>query len=155
MRRRSSCRSWWCACWAASIEARGDVDGRVLDLFAGQLPGWLSGVATIAFIVGGLYVVGLMVGILVLGRGRSAVARDMLLAAALGFAACVAAAYLFGPEFPDLLPELAEREGFPSFPVPRLTIAVAAIRVAGPYSRFRCAGSVTASSLRCRSLRSC
>ena len=45
----------------------------------------------------------------------------------------IAAAYLFGPEFPDLLPELAEREGFPSFPVARLTIAVAAIRVAGPY----------------------
>ena len=70
-----------------AIEARGDVDVRVLDLFAGQLPGWLSGVATIAFIVGGLYVVGLMIGILVLGKGRSAVARDMLLAAALGFAA--------------------------------------------------------------------
>ena len=105
----------------------------MLDLFAGQLPGWLSGVATIAFIVGGLYVAGLMIGILVLGKGRSAVARDMLLAAALGFAAAIAAAYLFGPEFPDVLPELAEREGFPSFPVVRLTIAVAAIRVAGPY----------------------
>ena len=112
---------------------RGDVDTRVLDLFAGQLPGWLSGVATIAFIFGGLYVVGLMVGILVLGHGRSAVARDMLLAAALGFVAAVAAAYLFGPEFPDVLPEIAERDGFPSFPVVRLAVAVAAIRVAGPY----------------------
>ncbi len=57
----------------------------------------------------------------------------MLLAAALGFAAAIAASYLFGPEFPDMLPELAEREGFPSFPVVRLTVAVAAIRVAGPY----------------------
>ena len=116
-----------------SHQARADVDVRVLDLFAGPLPGWLSGIATIAFIVGGLYVVGLMIGILTMGKGRSAVARDMLLAAALAFAAAIAASYAFGPEFPDMLPELAEREGFPSFPVVRLAVAVAAIRVAGPY----------------------
>ena len=112
--------------------ARGDLDARVLRLFAGQLPGWLSGIATVVFVMGGLYVVALIVGIALAGH-RLAIARDMLLAIALCFGLVFAAAYLAGPEFPDLVPELWERNGFPSYPVARLAMAVAAIRVAGPY----------------------
>jgi uncharacterized membrane protein YbhN (UPF0104 family) len=112
--------------------ARGDLDGRVLRLFAGQLPGWLSGIATVVFVSGGLYVLGLVVGIAFVGR-RFEVARDMVLAIGLCFGLVLVLAYLAGPEFPDLVPELWERNGFPSYPVARLAMAVAAIRVAGPY----------------------
>lgn len=112
--------------------ARGDLDKRTLGLFAGDLPGWLSGVATVVFVLGGLYALALILGIALVGR-RYAVARDMALAVVLVFGLVVAAAYLAGPEFPDLVPELWERSGFPSYPVARLAMSVAAIRVAGPY----------------------
>jgi uncharacterized membrane protein YbhN (UPF0104 family) len=117
--------------WA--YRARGEIDTRILDFFGDGVPGWISGIATIAFIVGGLYCVALIVGIAVFGDGRGAIARDMLLALATAFGGLVVASYLAGPEFPDLIPELLERDGFPSYPVARLAMAVAAIRVVGPY----------------------
>jgi uncharacterized membrane protein YbhN (UPF0104 family) len=108
-------------------------DTRVLVLFSGQIPGWLSGVATIVYIAGGLYAATLIISIVLYGHGRGSIARDMVLASLLAFAGVIAASYLAGPEFPDVVPELLERHGFPSFPVVRLTGTVAALRVAGPY----------------------
>ena len=113
--------------------SRNELDTRLLEFFGGGVPGWISGIATIAYIVGGLYTLALIVGIAVFGNGRVAVARDILLAEALGFTGIVAVAYLAGPEFPDFFPELLERDGTPSYPVARLAMAVAAIRVVGPY----------------------
>ncbi len=112
--------------------AGGDLDVRVLEFVDGGLPGWISGVATIVFLLGGLYSGVLIAGIALFGNGRAAVARDMILAAALSFGFAVVGSYAAGPEFPDLLPEFRDI-GFPSFPVIRLAMAVAAIRVAGPY----------------------
>lgn len=113
--------------------SRGELDTRVIEFFGDGLPGWMSGIATVVFVLGGLYVAALIAGIWVFGHGRGAIVRDMLLAQVVAFAAVVAASYLGGPEFPDFLPEILERDGFPSFPVARLAIAVAAIRVSGPY----------------------
>ncbi len=113
--------------------SRGELDTRVIEFFADGLPGWLSGIATIVFILGGLYSVALIVGIGLFGHGRGAIARDMLLAEVVAFVGILATSYLAGPEFPDFFPELMERDGFPSFPVARLAMAVAAIRVVGPY----------------------
>lgn len=113
--------------------AGGELDTRIFEFFAGGLPGWMSGIATVVFVLGGVYSVGLILGIAVFGNGRGAIARDMLLAEVLAFAGVVSASYLAGPEFPDFIPELMERHGFPSFPVARLAMAVAAIRVVGPY----------------------
>ena len=59
--------------------------------------------------------------------------RDMLIAAAMAAVSVIGLAYLGGPEFPDFIPELLERDGFPSYPVGRLTVAVAVLAVAGPY----------------------
>jgi uncharacterized membrane protein YbhN (UPF0104 family)/tRNA A-37 threonylcarbamoyl transferase component Bud32 len=117
--------------WAHS--ARSELDTRIFGFFADGVPGWISGIATIGFILGGLYSIALIAGIALFGRGRAAIVRDMLLAEILCFVVIVAASYLTGPEFPDFFPELLERSGFPSFPVSRLAMAVAAIRVAGPY----------------------
>ena len=100
---------------------------------SGDLPGWLTGTATIVFILGGLYTVGLIVGIAFFGHGRGAIVRDMLVAAAMAAVSVIGLAYLGGPEFPDFIPELLERDGFPSYPVGRLTVAVAVLAVAGPY----------------------
>jgi len=119
--------------FAAVHRAQSDIDERVLEFVSGDKPSWLSGTATIVFIFGGLYTFGLIVGIAVFGKGRGAVVRDMLVAAVLAVAAIVGLAYLGGPEFPDFIPELLERNGFPSYPVGRLTIAVAILSVAGPY----------------------
>ena len=119
--------------FAAVHRSQADIDGRVLDFVSGDKPSWLSGTATIVFIFGGLYTFGLIVGIAFFGKGRGAVVRDMLVAAALAVAAIIGLAYLGGPEFPDFIPELLERNGFPSYPVGRLTIAVAILSVAGPY----------------------
>ena len=118
---------------AWSHRGRGELDTRLIGFFEQGVPDWISGIATIVHIVGGLYGIGLVVGIAVFGQGRGAIVRDMLVALALTYLAIVAASYLGGPEFPDLLPELIERGSYPSYPVPRLAAVVAVIGVAGPY----------------------
>jgi len=110
-----------------------DVDRRVLEFLSGDLPGWLSGTFTIVFIIPGLYAVGLIIGIAFFGHGRHALVRDMVLAVALTLLASAGAAGLTGPEWPDILPELLERDGFPSYPVVRLSTVVAVLFVAHPY----------------------
>ncbi|MGI9623956.1 MAG: lysylphosphatidylglycerol synthase domain-containing protein [Acidimicrobiales bacterium] len=110
-----------------------DLDLRVSEFFADGLPGWLSALLTIVYILGGVYAFGLLVAIWVFGDGRGAVARDMGLAAALAAVASMLLALLAGPEWVDVLPELFERDGTPSYPVLRLALAVAVTRVASPY----------------------
>ena len=82
--------------FAAVHRAKSDIDERVLDFLSGDLPDWLSGTATIVFITGGLYTLGLIIGIAVFGKGRGAIVRDMLVAAALAGAAIIGLAYLGG-----------------------------------------------------------
>jgi uncharacterized membrane protein YbhN (UPF0104 family) len=118
---------------AWSYRRRSDVDQRVIDFVRDGIPGWISGTATIVFILGGLYGVGLVIGIAIFGRGRRAIVRDMLLAMVTTFVALVALSYLAGPEFPDFIPELLERDGRPSYPVTRLAMSVAIISVVGPF----------------------
>lgn len=113
--------------------APADFDVRAAEFFADGLPGWISAVFTIIFILGGLYALGLIIAIWVFGEGRSAIARDMILAGVLAFGATTVAALLAGPEWPDILPELLERDGVASFPVSRVAFAVAVLRVASPY----------------------
>src|SRR5262249_51360182 len=72
-------------------------------------------------------------GIALFGRGRHAVARDMVLAAAVVAACAVALGWIVGAEWPDVLPEWFERGGVPSFPVVELSLAVAVIDVPRPY----------------------
>ncbi len=110
-----------------------DLDRRVLETFAERLPGWLSGTLVFSFALGALYSLGLMAAIAVFGQGRRAVARDMFLAVALGFTVAVVASRLADGRWPQFLPELAARDGFPSYPVVRLSISFALITVAGPY----------------------
>lgn len=110
-----------------------DVDQRVFEFFADGLPGWVSGVFTIVFIFGGMYKLALIIGIAVFGHGRHALVRDMVLAALASLVAAAAGAQLAGPEWPDVLPELIERNGLPSFPVVRLSAVVAVLIVAHPY----------------------
>ncbi|MFW2381913.1 MAG: hypothetical protein ACN4GZ_09160, partial [Acidimicrobiales bacterium] len=110
-----------------------DVDQRVLEFFSGGLPGWVSGTFTIVFIAGGLYAVGLILGIAAFGGGRHALVRDMVLAVAITLLVAVGGAQLGGSEWPDILPELLERDGFPSYPVVRLSTVVAVLAVAHPY----------------------
>ncbi|MCP5029265.1 MAG: hypothetical protein GY929_23575, partial [Actinomycetia bacterium] len=57
-----------------------EFDQRVAELFAKDLPSWISAPFTIVFILGGVYSGLLLISILVFGTGRRAVARDMFLA---------------------------------------------------------------------------
>jgi uncharacterized membrane protein YbhN (UPF0104 family) len=110
-----------------------DLDARVLRLFDGGLPGWITATLTIAFLLGGLFALGLLLGVALLGHGRGAVVRDMVAAGALAAVAATVLAGITGPEWPDILPEWFERNGFPSYPVLDLSIAVAIVGVANPY----------------------
>lgn len=110
-----------------------DVDRRVFDFLSDGVPGWITGTFTVVFIIGGLYALGLIIGIALFGDGRRAVVRDMMLAAATAFVVSPAAAQLAGPEWPDIIPELIERDGFPSYPVVRLGMVVAVLFVVQPY----------------------
>lgn len=118
---------------AWSHRSRRGLDTRVRDFFVDGVPDWISGTGTIVFILGGLYALGLVVGIAVFGSGRGALVRDMVMALALTYGAALVTAYLAGPEFPDFVPELIERGGYPSFPVTRLAATVAVISVTGPF----------------------
>src|SRR5207237_823700 len=57
----------------AADHAKNDLDGRLLRLFGGGLPGWISATFTIAYLLSGIYTLGLIVGIAAFGRGRGAV----------------------------------------------------------------------------------
>ncbi len=114
-------------------DAGSDLDQRALGLFSGRLPGWLSASMTFGFVLGGLYSFGLLVAIAVFGRGRRAVARDMVFAVAIAFVLAVALSWLVGGRWPELLPELADRDGTPAYPVVRMAISFALLMVAGPY----------------------
>lgn len=126
-------------CWlllvlfAWSYRVGNDLDDGVIGLLERGVPGWIDGVATITYAFGGLYGIGLLVGIGVFGGGRLAIARDMLLAAALALAGLIGLALLAGPEFPDFLPELVDTGGTPSFPVARLAMVLATVRVSHSY----------------------
>ena len=110
-----------------------DIDARVFTFFANGLPSWISGLATAAFVAGGVYGIGLILALGLFGQGRAAIARDMLLAATFALVGVIAASYLAGPEFPDVFPELLERNGYPSYPVIRIATMVAATGVAKPF----------------------
>ncbi|MCP4085694.1 MAG: hypothetical protein GY745_11650 [Actinomycetia bacterium] len=110
-----------------------EFDQRMAEFFGEDLPSWISAPFTIVFILGGVYSGLLLISILLFGTGRRAVARDMFLAGLLASALAMGVSQLTGPEWPDWLPELYEREGVPSFPVFRLALAAALIRVAHPY----------------------
>ncbi len=110
-----------------------DLDQRVAAFFGQGLPGWLSAVCTIAYIVGGLYAITLIVSIWLFGEGRSAIARDMVLGAVFAGAIVVVAAWLAGSQWPDMIPELFNRDQAPSFPTARLAGTIAVARVASPY----------------------
>jgi hypothetical protein len=100
-----------------------DLDRRVFDFVSDGLPGWISGTFTLVFII----------GVALFGDGRHAVVRDMLLAGAITIVAAAVASQLAGPEWPDIIPELFERDGFPSYPVVRLSAVVAVLFVVQPY----------------------
>ena len=118
---------------ASAFHKGNDVDTRVTELFAADLPSWISAPLTIVFILGGVYSFVLLLAILVFGSGRAAIARDMFLAGVVAAGAATALSGLTGPEWPDIIPELLEREGVPSYPLLRLALATALVRVAAPY----------------------
>ena len=92
---------------AESYRNGNELDERVSELFADDLPSWISAPFTISYILGGVYSALLLVSILLFGSGRRSVARDMFLAGLLTSA--LGSLQLLGPEWPDLLPELFER----------------------------------------------
>ncbi len=113
--------------------APSDFDVRILDLLSERLPGWISATFAFAFALGGLYSAGLLVSILVSGRDRRAVARDMALAVAVAFGLAFALSAIAGEGWPQLLPEVTDRDVTPTYPVVRLAISFSLITVAGPY----------------------
>ncbi|MFW2382913.1 MAG: lysylphosphatidylglycerol synthase transmembrane domain-containing protein [Acidimicrobiales bacterium] len=113
--------------------APSDFDARVLDYFSERLPGWLSATLAFSFALGALYSFGLLAAIFVFGKGRRAVARDMVYAVGLSLGVAILFSWLVGGQWPELIPEIAGRDGAESFPVLRLTLAFALVSVAGPY----------------------
>ena len=117
----------------AAHRSNSDLDARLLRLFDGVLPGWVSGTFTIAYCLGGLYTLALILGVALFGRGRGLFVRDMVAAAVWVGVAASLLGWITGPEWPDVLPQWLEREGLPSYPVVELSLAVAVITVANPY----------------------
>lgn len=112
--------------WASGVG--GGLETWVQDIFDGA-PNWIRTLASAAFSLTGLAVLGLVV--LVVWRSRWALVRDTIVTTAVTmFAAIVLSTWVSG-EWPDVLPEFID-DGAPAFPVVRIALTVAVLVIVGP-----------------------
>lgn len=106
-----------------------------------SFPTWFDQVYEIVYSLGALYVVVLFVAVLVQGRRRLDLLRDMTLALVASFGIALLLVWLVDGTFPVVLPEFNTAEPEPAFPILRVAmvtsvIAVAAPQLARPIRRF-------------------
>ncbi len=113
--------------------ARNDVDLRVVAFVRQGVPGWLAASASVIFVAVGVYAAGLIVVLVVRGRDRLTIARDVALAALVAVGVTTLLSQIAGRQLPVVIPELGDELDYPSFPVARLAVAASIILAAAPY----------------------
>lgn len=112
--------------WAG--EVGGGLERWVQDIFGGA-PNWIRTLASAAFSLTGLAVLGL-IG-LVVRRSRWALVRDTVAVASVALVAAAVLSRWVSGEWPDLFPEFID-DGAPAFPVVRIALTVAVLLIVGP-----------------------
>jgi hypothetical protein len=122
----------------------------VVDL-AGSLPSWSKNVYQIGYLLGFLMVVSLFVAVILQGKQRLDLLRDLVLAAVVSITVAVLLALWLSEAFPSLPPELSGDDPEAAFPIVRVALITASIMVAAPHlSRPGCSRT-SARSLTSRS----
>lgn len=116
--------------WASANESALDV--RLLTLFAGS-PEWLRTLAWTAFVVSTLASFAVAALAMVRGGPGRGVTRDLVLATVLVGALSTLGAWLTSGAWPVPVPEVTEQDGFPRYPMLRLSLVAVVYFVLGPY----------------------
>lgn len=109
-----------------------DVQATVSEATA-RIPDWLVGISSVVYAIMGLYALGVFIAILSQWRTRRDAVRDMVLASAVTFAVVSLSVKGVSGEWPRYLPELGRADAMAQFPVIRVAIVTAALRVVSPH----------------------
>ncbi|GMQ94143.1 MAG: lysylphosphatidylglycerol synthase transmembrane domain-containing protein [Acidimicrobiia bacterium] len=120
---------FWTAINADRVAA---VESALIDL-AGSVPLWFDQFYEIAYFLGLLLIVGLVVSVLAQGFQRLDLLRDMALAIFLSIGIAILVVWLIDGGLPTVLPEFAQGDAQPAFPILRVAVLTAAVVVASPH----------------------
>ncbi len=105
---------------------------QVLVDLAGSFPSWSQNVYQIGYLLGFLMVVSLFVAVILQGRQRLDLLRDLVLAAVVSITAAILLALWLSEAFPSLPAELSGDDPEAAFPIVRVALITASIMVAAP-----------------------
>ncbi len=103
----------------------------LVDL-AGSLPSWSKNVYQIGYLLGFLMVIALFVAVILQGRQRLDLLRDLVLAVVVSITVAVLLALWLSEAFPSFPPELSGDDPETAFPIVRVALITASIMVAAP-----------------------
>jgi uncharacterized membrane protein YbhN (UPF0104 family)/tRNA A-37 threonylcarbamoyl transferase component Bud32 len=117
---------------ARGADELGTVEKAVLDTFD-AFPSWTDGIFSVAYFLGLLFSVVLVIAAVAGGRERRDVLRDLLVAAAGALALAALLLWAIEGEWPELLPEFRSDDPVQQFPVFRVALVMAVLTVASPH----------------------
>jgi uncharacterized protein (TIRG00374 family) len=103
----------------------------LLDL-TGSFPSWSTNLYQIFYLLGFLMVVSLFVAVILQGRQRLDLLRDLVLAVVVSITAAILLALWLSEAFPSLPAELSGEDPEAAFPIVRVALITASIMVAAP-----------------------
>lgn len=119
--------------WAAiNVDRVAAVEQALADL-AQSIPLWFDQIYRIAYFGGLLLVVGLVVGVLLQGRKRLDLLRDIVLAITASLAIAAFLIWWLDGSIPPIMPEFGDSDPGFTFPILRVAVLTSAITVASPH----------------------
>ena len=119
----------WTAATADSVAA---VEAALIDI-ATVAPLWLDQVYKVAYFLGILFILGLVIATLAQGKRRLDLLRDLFLAIVVSVGVVLLIVWVIGGTIPVSLPELGVQDIEPAFPILRVVMLTAATVVASPH----------------------
>jgi len=119
----------WTAISADRVAA---VEAALIDL-AGSVPLWFDQIYEVAYFLGLLLIVGLVVSVIAQGSKRLDLLRDMALAIVASIGIALFLVWMIDGIFPTILPEFTQDDAQHAFPILRVAILTATVVVASPH----------------------
>lgn len=124
---------FWTSATADTFDA---VEEAIVEL-AGSLPTWFEDLYSVAYFLGLLLIVFLVVVVVAQGSERLELLRDIAIAIAATTGLAVLFVWIADGTFPSCLPELSSSDPEPAFPIVRVALLTALVAVASPHlTRF-------------------
>lgn len=119
----------WTAINADSVAA---VEAALIDL-AGSVPLWFDQVYGVAYFLGLLLIVSLVVSVVAQGSKRLDLLRDMAFAIVVSIGIALVLVWMVKGTFPTILPEFTQGDAVYAFPILRVAVLTATVVVASPH----------------------